>query len=349
MSTGLFPSIGCPKTINRRLDGQVITNEEKRYCSLLTKEEEESLVWYMKNRSRCLQGMNQKAVEDVVLKILRTRELVNKRGGRTFRQLSAAAKNALRTKKVGRSFFLMLQTKYPELKKKIPKKIDINRGFNVTRDMAIEYLDDLAQEVNETGIGKLEYVGPGIWNGPIDMLRIVVHDETPQMINHGDSSHTKTKVFGVSGEKSEVLTKSNRECITVQPFSNLAGETLCTQVIFLGAGLTNHMAPESAENIPNLLVSTNKSGVTDHETLLAAYKELDRELTKEAIERPVIVIADGHSSCFDEDVLEFLQSVLLHLFILHPDTSGGTQVHDQMNAKLHSLYADMRVERDKIS
>ena len=297
---------------------------------------------YLANRSRCLDGMNDTQVEEVVLRILETREAVNKKGGRKFQKKSLAAKSALKTKKISRSFFLMLRSKYPELRKKIPKKVDINRGFNVTKDMAIEYLDELAAEINAAGIGKLEYVGPGVWNGPVDTRRIVVHDETPQMINHGDSSFTKTRVFGVCGERCETLTKSNRDCVTVQPFSNLAGETLVTQVIFSGACLTSHMAPASTNNIPNLLVSANKAGVTNHETLLSAYKELDRELTKESIPRPVIIIADGHSSRFGEAVLEFLQAALLYLFILHPDTSGGTQLHDQMNAKLHALYDEKK-------
>ena len=342
ISSGLFPTIGCPKTINRRLDGDVKTGEEKRYCSLLTAQEEASLVRYIKNRSRCLQGMNDRQVEEVVLRILSTREAINKQGGRKFQKMSHAAKSALNKKKVSRSFFLTLRSKYPELKKKVPKKVDINRGFNVTEEMAIEYLDDLAAEINEAGIGRLEYAGPGVWNGPIDARRILFHDETPQMINHGDSSYTTTKVFGVSAERCETLIKSNRECVTVQPFSNLAGETLCTQVIFSGGGLTSHMAPEATSNIPNLLVSVNKSGVTDHETLLSAYQELDRELMEKDIPCPVIIIADGHSSRFDEAVLEFLKVALLLLFILHPDTSGGTQVHDQMNAKLHALYDEKK-------
>ena len=95
--------------------------------------------------------------------------------------------------------------KYPSLKMKVPRKVDVNRGFNVTKEMAAEYLDDLAEEINWTGIGQLEYAGPGVWNGPIDMRRIVVHDETPQMINHGDSLYTTTKVFGVAGERCETL------------------------------------------------------------------------------------------------------------------------------------------------
>ena len=240
---------------------------------MLTTAEEESLVRHVKNRSRCLQGMSQKQVEDVVLSILRTREQVNKKGGRRFIALSSVAKAALRKKKVSRSFFIRLRTKYPELRMKVPRKVDINRGFNVTREMATEYLDDLAAEVNDAGIGNLVEVELGVWNGPLDPTRIIVHDETPQFINHGDSSYTTTNVFEVAGERCETLTKSN-------PFSNIAGDTLCTQVIFSGAGLTSQMAPESTEKIPNLLVTVNKSGVSDHETLLAAYNEIDRALTE---------------------------------------------------------------------
>ena len=82
----------------------------------------------------------------------------------------------------------------------VPKKVDINRGFNVTQEMAVKYLDDLAAEINFAGIGKLKATKPGVWEGPIDTTCIIVHDETPQFINHGDSSYTTTKVFGVAGE-----------------------------------------------------------------------------------------------------------------------------------------------------
>ena len=190
---------------------------------------------------------------------------------------------------------------------KVPKKVNLNRGFNVTKEMAVEYLHDLAAEIKLSGIGQLEYVGPGVHNGPIDARRIVIHDETPQFVNHGESSYTTTKVFGVVGERCETLTKSNRESVTVHPFSNLAGEELCTQVIFSGAGLTIQMALQSTKKIPNLLVFVNKSGVSDHETLLALYKELNHILTEKEIPRPVIVIADGHGSRFGESVLSFLQ------------------------------------------
>ena len=167
LSSGLFPSIKCPKSIKQRLDGLVVTGEEKRYCALLITDEENSLVRYIKNVC-CLQGMSATQVEDVVLHILRTREKINKKGGRKLKALSPSANMALQKKKVSRSFFLRLQTTYPDLKVKVPKKVDLNCGFNVMKEMAVEYLDDLAAEINLSGIGQLKYVGPGVHNGPID-------------------------------------------------------------------------------------------------------------------------------------------------------------------------------------
>ena len=42
IQSGLFPLIKSRKTINKRLDGKVITDQEKKYCSILLPEEEDS-------------------------------------------------------------------------------------------------------------------------------------------------------------------------------------------------------------------------------------------------------------------------------------------------------------------
>ena len=333
------------RTINNALDEKTTPGQEREYCSILTSDEELTLVRYLKNRVRCLQALNIQETGKVVINILKVRRDMNKIGGRRFIKLSTNAQDALRSEKISRSFFNRLRTKYPELKMVKPKKVDLNRGLNVTRQMAEEYIDDLAVECNLLGIGKLEHVKPGVWVGECDMSRIIGHDETPQMINHGTSTYTNTKVFGVKGLNTETLTKSNRECVTVHPFSSTAGETLMTQVIFSGSGLSSHMAPNSSSKITNALISVNKSGVSDHYTLLEAYRELDLVLTSTNVKRPVIIIADGHASRFDEDVLAFLVTVEMVLFILHADTSGGTQMHDQCNARLHSLYDE---HKDKL-
>ena len=54
---------------------------------------------------------------------------------------------------------------------KQPKKVDVNRGLNWTRDMATSHLDQLAEEINHANIGELTYVEPRVWTGAADLSR----------------------------------------------------------------------------------------------------------------------------------------------------------------------------------
>ena len=67
-------------------------------------------------------------------------------------------------------------------------------------------------------------------------FRIICHDETPQFVNYNMTDNRRGLVFGVCGENSEVLAKSNWDFVTVQPFSTLAGDMSMCQVIFSEAG-----------------------------------------------------------------------------------------------------------------
>ena len=104
------------------------------------------------------------------------------------------------------------------------------------------------------------------------------------------------------------------------------------------------MCPKSAaDKIPNLLISVSQHGCTTGDTLHSAYKELsDAVITprkqpgKE--DESDVIIADGHKSRFDLQVLNLCRDSVLEQFILWPDTSGATQKHDQINAQLHAKY-----------
>lgn len=105
------------------------------------------------------------------------------------------------------------------------------------------------------------------------------------------------------------------------------------------------MAPDIAvKNIPNLLISTTERGSQAHESLLSAYKLLDRHLAAQKVARPVVIVSDGHSSRFDIEVLRFLRAKEMHLFITPPDTTGVTQLHDQINQNLHCEYHNSKGE-----
>ena len=93
-----------------------------------------------------------------------------------------------------------------------------------------------------------------------------------------------------------------------------------------------------SENIQNLLISTAENGVSTHETFLAAMKEFDEYLEEKQIERPVVLLSDGHSSRMNYDVLSYLESRGIRLFISPPDTTGVTQLLDQLNKNIHQEY-----------
>ena len=352
IASGLFPLIKDPRTINRRLEdapgkSKIVTGQEKSYCKMLTEKEETSLVRYLLNRNRCRQGVTEKEGEGIVLNILRTRDAVNRKGGRKAIPLTNNARKSLQKNSInGRKFFERLKAIYPALKSKRKNKVSLKRGLRCTRLMATEHLDELAGCLIETGIAPdLKQVEPGVWRGKIDTARIWAHDETPQFINYQKKGCSRAKVFAGSGEDCDELVKENRECVTVQPFSNFKGDQALCQVIFSGSGHSSHMCPKSAaEKILNLMISVNESGYSDHKTLNYAYKQLDKVVEEKNQTRPIIIIADGHKSRFGSDVMETCSDKSMDQYLLPPDTSGATQFHDQVNNRLNDKYEEKKDE-----
>ena len=70
----------------------------------------------------------------------------------------------------------------------------------------------------------------------------------------------------------------------------------------------------------------------------------DCYLDENNIKQPVVILSDGHSSRFDSDVLTFLRGKNIRLFIAPPDTTGITQIFDQINQKLHSEFRSAKSE-----
>ena len=340
------------RTINQRLKGNVITGEEKKLQRILTTEEENSLVKYLVNRNRACQGLTESQVEKVVLNILRVRQQLNRKSrGRNSNQLSKNALRALETNHVGLSFFRRFRSRHPQLRRKIQRKVSVKRGLRCTLETAINYIDDLADVLIKNKIApNLVKVETGVWTGKVDLARIWAHDETPQFINYNASGQSKKLIYAGSGDDCNKISKENRECVTIQPFSNFAGDMAMCQVIFSGSGLTSHMCPPAAENkIDNLVLSVNDKGCTTGETLLAAYKVLSENVLvrKRDIgnaDEVDVIIADGHKSRFNGKVMSHCEESLLEQFILPPDTSGVTQKHDQINQQLHSRYEEKKSE-----
>ena len=77
----------------------------------------------------------------------------------------------------------------------------------------------------------------------------------------------------------------------------------------------------------------NKSGCTTGETLFAAYNELSTIIVTKREEKGKeddmhVVIADGHRSRFDAQVLRHCEEHTLDQLVLWPDSSGARQKHE---------------------
>ena len=100
IKSGFFPFIKNRRTTDKRLDGKIITGQEKNYCSILLPDEEATLVQYIISKNRCYQGINRADLNELIIKILAVHDHMNKtkKGGRNYRALSRNAKRALKNK-----------------------------------------------------------------------------------------------------------------------------------------------------------------------------------------------------------------------------------------------------------
>ena len=70
LSSGCFPLIKDPKTINRRLDETITHGLKKQHCSILLPEEETIVVTHMIHKSRSLQPVSRKEANNIVMSLL---------------------------------------------------------------------------------------------------------------------------------------------------------------------------------------------------------------------------------------------------------------------------------------
>ena len=346
LNTGNFPLIKTYKTINRILDGKSpMPSHSKEYCSVLTVEEEGLLVKHMVNKARAYQPFNRKDATKYILTMLKVRQAVNKKvvGGRKFKKLSPAAQNTLKRGSLSRQFWERFDVKYKKvIKKKRRGTTSLKRVQACTKQMAQQHIDGMAQELIDCGIftdaNKIE---SGCWSGKIDGSRVFNHDETPQFLNYGVDGTASNIFYAAKGERCTGLLAENRECVTISPMISLNGNVPICHVLFASAGIKSNMAPkEAVDAIDNLLISSTENGFQTGKSCLKFYEMFDQYLTDHNIQRPVVVLSDGHSSRFDIDVLRFCQEKKINQFLSPPDTTGLLQPLDQINAKLHTSYRE---------
>ena len=315
----------------------------KEYCSILTQEEEAVIVSFIVNKARAYQPVNRIMIEERILALLKLRNQTNrsKKGGRKFKKLSPAGRRALDRGKLSRKFWERFDTKHRAvLRKKRRGATSMKRVLSCSKEMATEHIDNLAEELMSCGIMENGTKNAsGVWTGVIDPTRIFNHDETPQFINYGVDGSANNVFYSGKGEGCSAAKTENRECVTIAPMVCLTGEVCMCHVIFASKGLKANMAPkEAVDAIENLLVSSTENGFMTGKACEKFYDMFDTYLTQNNVQRPVVVLTDGHSSRYDIEVLRFCKEKQIHQFVSPPDTTGLLQPLDQINSMLHSAY-----------
>ena len=325
LATKQFPLIKSPLTVNHHLAGKV--SEGRADIATISAAEEKLLADFMINKARAFQPLSRKDANQFIWTMLQVRNTINQKnkGRRRVEPLSRAGYKVMQTKKAGRKFWQRFDTKYrSQLKKKRRGVTSIKRATSCTEVMAIEHIDELADELVRLGIfTSAKKVGPGKWAGQIDGKRIYNRDETPQFINYGIDGSSRNLYYCGKGEQCQGLINENRECVSIEPFISLDGNICMAHVIFAGSGIKSNMAPQSAvEAIPNLLISTTDHGMQTGKSCLQSYKEFNNYLIEKQIKKPVVMLTDGHASRFDLEVLQFCNEHKIYQFVSPADTTG---------------------------
>ena len=289
--------------------------------------------------------------------ILHVRQHLNKqcKGGRAYQLISYNGKKFVANGKLSKSFWRRFENDYPSLTRKRQGQHSAKGVFACTEAMVRQYLDDLAEELIWTGIFmNAKQIEPGVWTGSIDTSHMFNHDEMPQFIDYGvSSSATRVLTYCGRGEKCELMKQENREYVTIEPYVSFDGEILMCHIIFPGTCISSHMAPKTAvEKISNLLVSTTNSVYQDGRTSLASYKMFAKAIKQNKVQKPIVVLTDGHSSRYDADVMQFYRKEDIHRFMGLTDTTELKQLLGQVFANLHPCYSnekDQVFDREKVN
>ena len=91
-------------------------------------------------------------------------------------------------------------------------------------------------------------------------------------------------------------------------------------------------------------MSTTDSGYQDGRTCLASYKIIAKAVKKNKVQKPIVVITDGHSFRYDADVMLFCRKEDILQSMDLPDTTELTELIDQFFTNLHACYSNEKYQ-----
>ena len=116
----------------------------------------------------------------------------------------------MKRNKLGRSFWRRWDAVHTDLVRKRQGNICMNRALNCTITMARNHLDELADELINTGIfQQAKQIESGIWEGSVATTHIFNHDKTPQFVNYGIDGTPSGLIYAARGDPCQKMLREN--------------------------------------------------------------------------------------------------------------------------------------------
>ena len=142
-----------------------------------------------------------------------------------------------------------------------------------------------------------------------------------------------------------------KDQMTIHEMANAEGAFGPWHLLHDAAAHMENMAPANMADMGGGLVSTTAAGQQTGESLLEYYKVFNASLEKELsssftciddgkwkVTKPIMIVADGHASRYDANVLQYCEDEELYQCIEPGQTSAFLQMLDQIFKNLHQAY-----------
>ena len=186
------------------------------------------------------------------------------------------------------------------------------------------------------------------------MGRVIGLDEMSQFICFdGGKGNYRRRVACATGTVPLRVNAEERECFSYSIVHDLLGRFGPIQLNFaVKALMANMMAPQ-LHTSPNILLHCSESGVQTGETLRQYYTAVYDWLKEErhdavgsyTVCHPVVNVADGHGSRFNQEVLQLNADRNVRQFLEPAGSSGTLQCLDQVFSECHGKYNRMLDQR----
>jgi hypothetical protein len=165
---------------------------------------------------------------------------------------------------------------------------------------------------------------------------ILQFDEMPSML--GEKEKVKSRYYFPTASSTRLVAKAeNRHCITVDVTVGRDNHFYDPHFIIAGGADYTDLV---VKDMPNALITANETYMQTRQSFLARMKHLLVQVKARGINRPYLLIGDGHASRYSLEFFQWADAEGVHLYIEPPNTSHKLQMLDQGFKGLHDKYTE---------